>query len=61
MPRGKVQGKCYACRGPVFIGTGEKVKDFGVSNAQGLPVERLAHRGECAEVVRNVTQRGKID
>lgn len=51
--RYRVIGECYYCHQPVRARFAAHVQDLAVSLAQGRPVSRLAHLGECAASLRN--------
>jgi len=63
-------GKCWACSGPVYAYQATRLYEPSAnglveSNAQGLPIRRLLHRGLCAEraeglgLIRSLTDVGR--
>jgi hypothetical protein len=46
-----VIGRCYVCRLPVHRDRATRVKDR-ILGLRGRPLQRLVHRGDCAEEAR---------
>jgi hypothetical protein len=47
---GRVIGKCWNCRGPVYRGEGVWLPDYSTLNYNThIPVKRLLHRGQCEQ------------
>ncbi len=46
--RPRIVGRCYVCQAPVTSHEAVRVVDAYVTQHDGRPVRRLAHRGDCA-------------